>query len=767
MPSEGGPVVFADAVDVEAGLAQARTQNDEFSSRSEGTETPTARKPVFRMTWSWRTSSSTSSLSYELDHVRHTHRVIACLVVIGTAALLLAPWLHYGVNGLSVFVTTCEEAEQRATMVARSWRPLIGFTTNSMCNILSCSAGLFLLSRHWSKHLRMAALYSLLLWMESGCFMLSELLQCDGQAEGLAMAVGFAGHCIWLCALFLMQRLVLARINALEMAAWRSFRVETLRNLHHAQLIVGLLALMDFLGFEILTLSGSWSKVLLGSWCTTTVFLFITFVFCNTSFAVLTSMAFLTPIHMMNRAEQKAVDVRRASKITRMSLIGVVLSLCTSTIVVLGDASILCFQATHNIVTTRDQWALNNMLGWNFPECMDQFANLTCAILLSGALHVTKAGVLEAAAVEDQRLDRRLRMRTKCRKQIYADARWSEKVRELADRGLTLEKLLDFYDQLRRGKAMPHFDPALHSTHDVVREVIIPRTASSGRAYAELMMGGKPTRPDKMVTHNWSNKFRDLVAAVVADALDENDFSKAAHLLDHHFNGLVSILRRGHMMERRYWICAFSVAQHHAICGYSSRERDPITLEPHPVCLCGRQQFSNETPPLRADGKSIPCEMNKFSDMMALLAVEDANFEQVVAVDSKFELFNRAWCVAELAEAHKVGMNIRLKMRSAGNLSKYESSLRGLRIQDMKASRPQDIVDILASIPDKDAFNRRLQDLIFDPLTGMLAEWKGLDIMQQLELVGHIVRFMDATDGKQEREVDTIAQTPRDKSISV
>ncbi|CAJ1365858.1 unnamed protein product [Effrenium voratum] len=52
---------------------------------------------------------------------------------------------------------------------------------------------------------------------------------------------------------------------------------------------------------------------------------------------------------------------------------------------------------------------------------------------------------------------------------------WNEKVRELAGRGLTLRQLLDFYaDLVGQPQMMPHFDPNLSTTHDVVRHAIIP-----------------------------------------------------------------------------------------------------------------------------------------------------------------------------------------------------------------------------------------------------------------------------------------------------
>ena len=52
---------------------------------------------------------------------------------------------------------------------------------------------------------------------------------------------------------------------------------------------------------------------------------------------------------------------------------------------------------------------------------------------------------------------------------------------------------------------------------------IIPATRSTGRAYAVDIAQGK-RKVDRMVTHSWENLFRDLVAAVLADAMQETTF---------------------------------------------------------------------------------------------------------------------------------------------------------------------------------------------------------------------------------------------------
>lgn len=103
--------------------------------------------------------------------------------------------------------------------------------------------------------------------------------------------------------------------------------------------------------------------------------------------------------------------------------------------------------------------------------------------------------------------------------------------------------------------------------------------------------------------------------------------------------------------------------------------------------------------------------MNKFSDMISWLAATDDSFRQVLAVDGELELFSRAWCVAEVAEAYMMGMKQLLKIESTKALQKHSAKLKALRIEDMKASRVEDVQEILGRIPNKDEFNSQLQRL--------------------------------------------------------
>ena len=320
---------------------------------------------------------------------------------------------------------------------------------------------------------------------------------------------------------------------------------------------------------------------------------------------------------------------------------------------------------------------------------------------------------------------------------------WVEKTVQLACRGIFLADLLAFYKQIF-DPAIMTFDPARHTTNDVVRLAIIPLTSSTCSSYAQLLNGTDRVVPEKMVTHNWSNLFRDLVASVVADALQEHTFDFIAELLNDMEGTKVveeALLVRD-CLTKRYWIWAFAVNQHAGICGDNpNADIDPVTNTLHPTCACATPKFFNMDPPLNEHGESICCEMNKFDDMMALLAKDlGLTFAQVVAVDANLHLFGRAWCIAELAEAHRMGMNQKLMLKSKTTLLRRQGTLQGLQVQNMQASRPEDVQQILAKIPDTDAFNENLQKLIFDQ-QGLLATWQKADVVQQMEELSHVLRW--------------------------
>lgn len=127
--------------------------------------------------------------------------------------------------------------------------------------------------------------------------------------------------------------------------------------------------------------------------------------------------------------------------------------------------------------------------------------------------------------------------------------------------------------------------------------------------------------------------------------------------------------------------------------------------------------------------------------LVYFLAAKKPRFEHVIAVDAKFTLFERAWCVAELAEGSLRGVKQHLLVRSRSSLERNARKVWNLRIEDMKASRIEDIKGILDRIPDTAAFNRKLRVTIWDKNVGLMEVWKGLDTTEQMSQIGRLARW--------------------------
>jgi len=372
------------------------------------------------------------------------------------------------------------------------------------------------------------------------------------------------------------------------------------------------------------------------------------------------------------------------------------------------------------------------------PFLFDSIANAFFAAVLSGA----RKGAWSAIK-KDQELDAIRHDRWKHEALKYTPdttTQWQEKIEELAGRGFTLESLLKFYRGLGT-EHMLHYDPSHHTTADVVRRSIIPLSKPGRSSYATVMMNGEYCRPDKMITHNWGNLFRDLVAAILADALDEDEYSMISSVLQKDQHVVEKWVKKKGVQKRKYWVCAFSVNQHTGICGGNpNKDKDPVLGEEHPTCDCGLPKAWNTTAPLHPDGRGINCEMNKFHLMMCFLSATDPFFMQIVAIDEFFVLFSRAWCVSEIAAANEGGLRQCLKIHSRTSLAANEEKLKKLKVMNMEATREEDKKEILAGIPDKDAFDATVQRLLLQEL---IPCWEHFDDKEQLSRAGRLARLVD------------------------
>ncbi|CAE7455228.1 unnamed protein product [Symbiodinium natans] len=301
------------------------------------------------------------------------------------------------------------------------------------------------------------------------------------------------------------------------------------------------------------------------------------------------------------------------------------------------------------------------------------------------------------------------------------DDEWDKKTQELALRGITLRSLLKFYGQL--SETMPHFRASEHSSAEVVRQVILPMTAKDGCA-AAIRLEGQARRPDRMVTHSWSNYFAHLVAAVVADAMELPSFESVIPRLEgRELEALREELLLKNKLGLAYWICCFSVNQHAGMCHtvHPSERPDPVTGLLPIACTCQHAKYTGRREPQG--------EMNKFDDMMRCMQALNPCCQHVIAVDTEFHLFQRTWCVAEIHEAKSLGMQQGMIIFSRENLERHKAWLHQLKVEEMQASSEEDTQYILSQIQDKDKFNAELRDFIFGTEGLIESCHRGFDFM--------------------------------------
>jgi len=313
---------------------------------------------------------------------------------------------------------------------------------------------------------------------------------------------------------------------------------------------------------------------------------------------------------------------------------------------------------------------------------------------------------------------------------------FSGKVKDIAGRGVTVRALLDFTESLLQQRVMPSFDPQKSTTNDVVREAIIPLSrqpaSGGGVAMATVWNEGEPVYPVRMVTHNWSNTFMHLVAAVVAESLDSDTYYEVAELLitPGGLKDVIARLESEGRLDMTFWICAFSINQHASICGgfgeapgtgssawaaWDKSTRNTVTGKMYPTCNCTEVKYFNNQPGL--------CELNKFDDVMRFLRnVHQDTFAQVVVVDAAFQVFFRAWCVAEIIEGNNLRIKTAVKIPSEDSLNSNYDMLAMLDVQDCESTHKEDKEMILAKITDIHVFNLLLQEHIFGA-AGLLSHW--------------------------------------------
>merc|ERR1712146_764730 len=102
--------------------------------------------------------------------------------------------------------------------------------------------------------------------------------------------------------------------------------------------------------------------------------------------------------------------------------------------------------------------------------------------------------------------------------------------------------------------------------------------------------------------------------------------------------------------------------------------------------------------------------MNKFDEMIHCLRKSNPKFTQVVAVDKEFEIFTRAWCVAELVESKQSNCSQWLKLYQTEGIKRHVLTLEHLDVRQCEATRAEDKEAILSKIANVNEFNSFLRD---------------------------------------------------------
>ncbi|CAE7904858.1 unnamed protein product [Symbiodinium microadriaticum] len=327
---------------------------------------------------------------------------------------------------------------------------------------------------------------------------------------------------------------------------------------------------------------------------------------------------------------------------------------------------------------------------------------------------------------------------------------YDQVVKQLANRCVSLEALLSFWERLRDGQTMPGFDPRRSLTNDVVRRAIIPesRVGDDGYALATLW-SGKEMKPQVMVTHNWTNGFGSLVSAILADALGRPGYQEVSAQIATP-SGIEQVRAKlGGKLKTTYWVCAFCINQHASICGgfgpepphgthewaaWNRRRYDSVTGEAFMPCNCQVEKVFSHT-----DARS---ELNKFDDMMTHLAQRVGRFAQLIVVDDAFDVLYRAWCVAEIFEASVLGMESRIQVSSQDAVDQNYDRLSLLDVRQCTASSQADKDMIMAKIADVEVFNWRIQQLIFAEEMGLFVRW--VEGNERSRQVGRIIKRCEA-----------------------
>ena len=508
----------------------------------------------------------------------------------------------------------------------------------SFCSAATCLTAFvasWLLRRASTSYIWRVAGYAALVWAQMAAQCYAFVSECNGSADRVAGVLLIAWLLLSFSTSVVSYRLALGRITAIEASALQPLGAVTLRRLLLG-IGLGVVCLVVLFFTATATRISAASPVFS---CFGWLFIVALAAFMARATLIMHSAWRFATDTAENATGRRRDDAKLAAQILRQQIYGLVA--CTLSTWIGYLMQFLAWGFLSPIPGPSGVVARSSMLA--FPSILDSIFNTFAALLFSGAF----SGALQGGDVARKaKRQRRKRWRESSATWMrHQDPNWHQKVEELAGRGFTLDALIQFYKGLGKDY-MEHFKGGMSTTADVVRSAIIPLSREQRCAYSEVMMRGACLKPAVMVTHGWGNIFSDLVAAILADALDEIEYDMIAYMLGADLEQLETWVKAAGVGSRSYWVCALCVNQHAGICGGNPyKAMDTVTGTEYSLCDCGLPKAFNDTEPvLNGDGPSIPCEMNKFDDMMQLISAENQEFAQVIAIDASFVLFSRACC---------------------------------------------------------------------------------------------------------------------------
>jgi len=246
-----------------------------------------------------------------------------------------------------------------------------------------------------------------------------------------------------------------------------------------------------------------------------------------------------------------------------------------------------------------------------------------------------------------------------------------------------------------------------------------------GFAYATIVGNGKPPLANTLVIHHWGSNFVDLVAAVLADALNEQEYSSFADMIHERRFDEIRDLVAG-KLDETYWLSPFALNQHQTFCACVPDENNAPQI---PSCYCCVEK--------RLEGPL--CEARKVQDVFIYLKRANMKLGRetqsrhrlsvFAACDYEFNLMDRLWCLKEIAiaEANKVAFN--LVIHSMRSLQRNgHAKIEEIQVESAGASYDGDRTFLVDSIVNTSSFNDKVREMLLFELTEF--EGHGLRISQ-------------------------------------